>query len=50
MRDSDEMEDTMENWDENKLQEVIEKKHGQTNTKMPTTAIVRYFFIYFFFV
>lgn len=39
MRDDDEA-DTMENWDEKKLAEVVEKKHGQTNTKMPTTAIV----------
>lgn len=42
MRDPDDN-DTMENWDENKLQEVIEKKHGQTNTKMPTTTIVTIF-------
>lgn len=38
MRDDGD-EDTMENWDENKLAEVVEKKHGQTNT-MPTTTIV----------
>lgn len=38
MRDD---EDTMDNWDEGKLQEVIEKKHGESNKKMPTTDIVR---------
>lgn len=39
MRDSDDPEDTMENWDEDKLKEVIEKKHGK-DKKMPTTDIV----------
>lgn len=39
MRDPGDMEDTMENWDEAKLQEVIEKKHGK-DKKMPTTDIV----------
>ncbi|XP_030758092.1 zinc finger CCCH domain-containing protein 15 homolog [Sitophilus oryzae] len=38
MRDKDE-EDTMENWDEEKLKEVIEKKHGKSG-KMPTTDII----------
>lgn len=38
MRDDDEN-DTMENWDEEKLKEVIEKKHGKSG-KMPTTDIV----------
>lgn len=37
MRDDEE--DTMENWDEEKLKEVIEKKHGKAG-KMPTTEIV----------
>lgn len=37
MRDDEE--DTMENWDEEKLKEVIEKKHGKSG-KMPTTEIV----------
>ncbi|KAF2892767.1 hypothetical protein ILUMI_13402 [Ignelater luminosus] len=37
MRDD---EDTMDNWDEGKLQEVIEKKHGESNKKMPTTDII----------
>lgn len=37
MRDDEE--ETMENWDEDKLKDVIEKKHGKTG-KMPTTDIV----------
>lgn len=37
MRDDEE--DTMENWDEEKLKEVIETKHGK-GAKMPTTDIV----------
>lgn len=42
MRDNDDNEDeTMENWDEDKLKEVIEKKHGKSG-KMPTTDIVSY--------
>lgn len=40
MRD-DGLEDTMDNWDEGKLKEVIEKKHGETNSAMPNTDIVR---------
>lgn len=40
MRDPGDTEDTMENWDEDKLKEVIEKKHGK-DKKMPTTDIVR---------
>ena len=39
MRDEDE-EDTMENWDEEKLKEVVEKKHGEAERKMPPTDIV----------
>lgn len=38
MRDDEE--DTMENWDEAKLNEVIEKKHGEAESKMPNTEIV----------
>ncbi|XP_019878983.1 zinc finger CCCH domain-containing protein 15 homolog [Aethina tumida] len=38
MRDDDE--ETMENWDEEKLKEVIEKKHGAKGGKMPTTDII----------
>lgn len=41
MRDDDEENDTMENWDEEKLKEVIDKKHGAaTGGKLPTTDIV----------
>lgn len=39
MRDDEE--DTMENWDEEKLKEVVQKKHGEAEKKMPTTDIVR---------
>ena len=39
MRDPGETDETMENWDEAKLKEVIEKKHGG-DKKMPTTDIV----------
>lgn len=38
MRDADEN-DTMENWNDEKLKEVVEKKHG-TEKRMPTTDIV----------
>ncbi|XP_018576422.1 zinc finger CCCH domain-containing protein 15 homolog [Anoplophora glabripennis] len=37
MRDDEN--ETMENWDEDKLKEVIEKKHGKSG-KMPTTDII----------
>lgn len=30
----------MENWDEAKLMEVVEKKHGEMERKMPKTDIV----------
>lgn len=33
-------EDTMENWDEEKLKEVVEKKHGEQERKLPPTDIV----------
>lgn len=36
----DEEDDTMENWDEEKLKEVVEKKHGEAERKMPPTDIV----------
>lgn len=39
MRD-DSLEETMDNWDESKLIEVIEKKHGESNKKMPSTDII----------
>ncbi|KAK9877986.1 hypothetical protein WA026_020200 [Henosepilachna vigintioctopunctata] len=38
MRDDEE--ETMENWDEAKLLDVIEKKHGKAAGKMPTTDII----------
>lgn len=40
MRDGEE--DTMENWTEDKLKEVVEKKHGEAEKKKPTTDIVIY--------
>ena len=33
----------MENWDEAKLKEVVEKKHGENERKMPKTDIVSSF-------
>lgn len=45
MRDDED--DTMENWDEQKLLEVVEKKHGMA-AKMPTTDIVSLFLIFFY--
>ncbi|XP_049860455.1 zinc finger CCCH domain-containing protein 15 homolog [Schistocerca gregaria] len=42
MRDD---EDTMENWDEEKLKEVVEKKHGEQERKMPPTDIICKYFI-----
>lgn len=48
MRDDDDEEDTMENWDEQKLAEVIEKKHGEAEKKMQTTTeIVSCYIVYF---
>lgn len=32
--------DTMDNWDQDKLEEVIEKKHGEKGKSMPKTEIV----------
>ena len=40
MRDDDDVDDSMETWSEEKLKEVVEKKHGESNKKMPTTEIV----------
>ncbi|GBP08752.1 Zinc finger CCCH domain-containing protein 15 homolog [Eumeta japonica] len=42
MRDDD---DTMDNWDENKLKEVVEKKHGEGNRQRPTTDIICKYFL-----
>lgn len=33
--------DTMDNWDEQKLQEVVQKKHNEENTGKPKTDKVR---------
>lgn len=33
--------DTMENWDEKKLEEVVNKKHGEAEKKKAKTQIVR---------
>ena len=41
MRDDGDENDTMDNWDDAKLAEVIEKKHGEAEKKKPTTDIVR---------
>lgn len=32
--------DTMDNWDEKKLEEVVKKKHGEAEKKKPKTQIV----------
>jgi hypothetical protein len=32
--------DTMDNWDEAQLEDVVNKKHGEKNKSMPKTAIV----------
>lgn len=44
MRDPGDTDDTMENWDENKLKEVVEKKAGESKS-MPTTDIVSNLYI-----
>lgn len=45
MRDDGE-EDNMENWNEEKLQQVIDQKHGKEK-RMPTTDIVSRTFDFF---
>lgn len=40
MYHDDREEDTMENWDEEKLREAIEKKHGAAEKAMSKTDIV----------
>lgn len=32
----------MDDWDEDKLQDVVNKKHGESNKAKPKTAIVSY--------
>lgn len=39
MRDGDEN-DNMDNWDDEKLKDVVNKKHGENDKKHPTTDIV----------
>ncbi|KAK7867739.1 hypothetical protein R5R35_002243 [Gryllus longicercus] len=41
----DENEETMENWDEEKLKEVVEKKHGEADKKRPPTDIICKYFL-----
>ncbi|KAM0728347.1 Zinc finger CCCH domain-containing protein 15-like protein [Formica fusca] len=43
MRDDDKEDDTMDKWDEDKLKEVVEKKHGGGNR--PTTDIICKYFL-----
>merc|ERR1711976_1126989 len=35
----------MENWDEQTLEDVVNKKHGETNKSMPKTAIICKYFL-----
>lgn len=42
--------DTMDNWDEKKLEEVVNKKHGEAEKKKPKTQIVCSFFLFFFLI
>ncbi|KAF7651476.1 hypothetical protein LDENG_00110240 [Lucifuga dentata] len=44
-RDEDLEKDTMENWDEKKLEEVINKKHGEAEKKKAKTQIVCKYFL-----
>lgn len=44
-RDEDLEKDTMDNWDEKKLEEVVNKKHGEAEKKKPKTQIVCKFFL-----
>ncbi|KAK6727243.1 hypothetical protein RB195_005136 [Necator americanus] len=41
----EEEEDNMENWDDNKLNEVVNKKHGEANKKLNQTTIVCKYFL-----
>ncbi|ESO10653.1 hypothetical protein HELRODRAFT_72073 [Helobdella robusta] len=38
-------EDTMENWDEAKLEEVVKKKHGESDKNKPRTEIICKYFL-----
>ncbi|XP_051565998.1 zinc finger CCCH domain-containing protein 15 [Myxocyprinus asiaticus] len=44
-RDEDLEKDTMENWDEKKLEEVVNKKHGEDEKKKAKTQIVCKYFL-----
>ncbi|XP_075687397.1 zinc finger CCCH domain-containing protein 15 isoform X2 [Rhinoderma darwinii] len=44
-RDDELEKDTMENWDEKKLEEVVNTKHGEAEKKKPKTQIVCRFFL-----
>lgn len=44
-RDDELEKDTMENWDEKKLEEVVNKKHGEAEKKKTKTQIVCKFFL-----
>ncbi|KAM8933704.1 zinc finger CCCH domain-containing protein 15 [Pelodytes ibericus] len=44
-RDDELEKDTMENWDEKKLEEVVNQKHGEAEKKKPKTEIVCRFFL-----
>ncbi|KAE8580069.1 hypothetical protein XENTR_v10024290 [Xenopus tropicalis] len=44
-RDEELEKDTMENWDEKKLEEVVNKKHGEAEKIKPKTQIVCKFFL-----
>ncbi|KAG7466840.1 hypothetical protein MATL_G00146640, partial [Megalops atlanticus] len=44
-RDEELEKDTMENWDEKKLEEVVNKKHGETEKKKAKTQIVCKYFL-----
>uniref|UniRef100_A0A1Q3FW82 Zinc finger CCCH domain-containing protein 15 n=1 Tax=Culex tarsalis TaxID=7177 RepID=A0A1Q3FW82_CULTA len=43
MRDGEQQNDTIENWTEEKLAEVVAKKHGKDKTMPTTTIICKYF-------
>ncbi|XP_018584395.1 zinc finger CCCH domain-containing protein 15 [Scleropages formosus] len=44
-RDEELEKDTMDNWDEKKLEEVVNKKHGETEKKKAKTQIVCKYFL-----
>lgn len=41
----DEKDDTMENWDEEQLRDVVNKKHAEQEKSLPKTAIICKFFL-----